>query len=304
MSAVEKRAAEVDVNVSLVRRLLAAQFPKWEGLPLEPVDSTGTDNAIFRLGEDMCVRLPRAGWAIKQVDKEQRWLPMLAPLLPLPIPVPLAMGVPAEGYPWRWSVYSWLVGETATCERITDQRQFAIALAQFVAALRRIDTAGGPPAGSHNFFRGVPLERRDTDFRDAVATLHNTLDADAVIAAWEAALRAPAWADPPVWIHGDLAAGNLLVEQGRLSAVIDFGGLGVGDPACDLFVAWNIFSSEARKVFREALTADDATWARGRGWALFIALNAIPDHQDINPVIVASARHMIDEVLADHARGA
>ena len=129
MSAVEKRAAGVDVNVSLVRRLLAAQFPKWEGLPLEPVDSTGTDNAIFRLGEDMCVRLPRAGWAIKQVDKEQRWLPMLAPLLPLPIPVPLAMGVPAEGYPWRWSVYSWLVGETATCERITDQRQFAIALA-------------------------------------------------------------------------------------------------------------------------------------------------------------------------------
>jgi aminoglycoside phosphotransferase (APT) family kinase protein len=234
---------EVDTDVSLVGRLLAAQFPQWAGLPIEPVPSAGTDNAIYRLGEDMAVRLPRIAWAIGQVEKEQRWLSRLAPHLPLAIPVPLAKGTPGEGYPWHWSVYRWLKGETATIERIADPRQAATELAQFVAALQRIDPTGGPPPGPHNSFRGVPLAMRDTRTRAAIATLHGTLDTDAVTAAWDAALQAPAWDGPPVWIHGDLQSGNLLAVQGRLNAVIDFGCLGVGDPACDVMAAW-IFLSD------------------------------------------------------------
>lgn len=293
---------EVDTDVSLVRRLLAAQFPQWADLPIEPVLSAGTDNAIYRLGDDMAVRLPRIHWATGQVDKEHRWLPRLAPLLPLAIPVPLAMGIPGERYPWHWSVYQWLEGKNATIGRIADPRQAATELAQFIAALQRIDPTGGPLAGDHNL-RGVPLSVRDTYTREAIAALHGMLDTDAVTTAWEAALQAPEWDRPPVWFHGDLLPGNLLVERGRLSAVIDFGGLGVGDPACDLIVAWGLFSGESRNVFRAALAVDDATWARGRGHALSQALIFIPYYLDTNPVGVGGARRAIDEVLADHKHG-
>jgi aminoglycoside phosphotransferase (APT) family kinase protein len=297
-------ADEVDTDISLVGRLLAGQFPQWAHLPLEPVPSAGTDNALYRLGDDMAVRLPRIHWATEQVDKEHRWLPRLAPLLPLAIPVPLAKGTPGEGYPWHWSVYRWLDGENATPERIADPCQAATELAHFIAALQRIDPAGGPPPGPHNFSRGVPLAMRDPPTRAAIATLHDTLDVGAVTAAWEAALQAPAWRRPPVWIHGDLQSGNLLAVQGRLSAVIDFGGLGVGDPACDLIVAWNLLSGESRDVFRAALPVDEATWARGRGWALSVGLIALPYYQTTNPVLAGIARRAIDEVLADHQRGA
>ncbi len=293
-------ADEVDTDVSLVGRLLAAQFPRWADLPIEPVHSTGTDNAIYRLGDDMAVRLPRIHRATGQVHKEHRWLPRLAPHLPLAIPVPLAKGTPAEGYPWPWSVCRWLAGENATIECIADLRQAATALAQFIAALQRIDPTGGPPPGAHNFFRGVSLAMRDARTREAIETLHGMIDVNAASAAWEAALRAPAWHRAPVWIHGDLQAGNLLVERGRLSAVIDFGGLGVGDPACDLMVAWTLFSGASREIFRAALSVDEATWARGRGWALSVALIYIPYYLDSNPVGISAARHAIDEVLADH----
>jgi aminoglycoside phosphotransferase (APT) family kinase protein len=295
-------ADEVDTDISLVGRLLAAQFPQWADLPIEPIASSGTDNSIYRLGDDMAVRLPRIHWAVGQAEKEHRWLPRLAPFLPLAIPVPLAKGTPAEGYPWHWSVYRWLEGENATIDRIADLRQAATDLAQFVAALQRIDPTGGPPPGEHNFGHGVPLAERDPPVREAIASLDGMLDVAAVTAAWEAALRAPAWQGPPVWIHGDLQSGNLLAVQGRLSAVIDFGGLGVGDPACDLMVAWNLFSAETRDVFRAALPIDAATWARGRGWALSVALIFIPYYLNTNPVGVGGARHMIDEVLADHER--
>ncbi len=293
-------AAEVDTDVSLVGRLLAEQFPQWADLPIESVHSAGTDDAIYRLGDDMAVRLPRIHWATGQVDKEHLWLPRLAPLLPLAIPVPLAKGMPAEGYPWHWSVWRWLAGENATIERIADLRQAAVALAQFLAALQRIDPTGGPPPGAHNFGRGMPLAMRDADTRAAIATLDSMLDTDEVTAAWNAALEAPASHGPLVWIHGDLGAGNLLVERGQLSAVIDFGGLGVGDPACDTMVAWTLLSGESRDVFRAALSIDDAIWARGRGWALSVALIALPYYLDTNPVIVGMARRAIEEVLADH----
>jgi aminoglycoside phosphotransferase (APT) family kinase protein len=293
-------ADEVDTDVSLVGRLLAAQFPPWADLPIRPVPSAGTDNALYRLGDDMVVRLPRLLVAIGQVDKEHRWLPRLAPLLPLAIPVPLGQGAPGEGYPWHWSVYRWLAGENATIERLAAPRQAATELGQFIAALQRIDPTGGPPPGAHNSFRGVPLEMRDPETRAAIATLHGTLDAGALTAAWEAALQAPAWRGPPVWIHGDLQSGNLLAQHGRLRAVIDFGCLGVGDPACDLQVAWNLLSAETRHVFRAALAVDDATWARGRGWALSVGLVALPYYQSTNPVLAGISRRAIAQALADH----
>jgi len=291
---------EFDVDVALVRRLLATQFPQWADLPIEPVPSAGTDNALYRLGDDMAVRLPRIAAATQQVDKEHRWLPRLAPHLPLAIPVPVVKGTPAQGYPWHWSVYRWLEGENATIEHIVDLRQAAIVLAEFVAALQRIDPTGGPPPGEHNSFRGAPLAMRDAETREAIKTLRSILDADEVTAAWEAALRVPAWKRPHVWVHGDLTAVNLLVERGELSAVIDFGCLGVGDSACDLMAAWTLFSGESRDLFRSALGIDDATWARGRGWALSFGLIALPYYQDTNPVLATIARRAIAEALADH----
>ncbi|HLK57907.1 MAG TPA: aminoglycoside phosphotransferase family protein [Chthonomonadaceae bacterium] len=297
-------ADEVDTGITLVARLLAAQFPQWANLPLQTVRSAGTDNAIYRLGASMAVRLPRIHWAVEQVEKEQYWLPRLAPFLPLAIPVPLAKGEPAEGYPWHWSVYRWLEGENATIERLADPRQAATALAQFVTALQRIDPTEGPPPGSHNSFRGVPLATRDAHTRTAIASLHDTLDGDAATAAWEAALQAPAWHGAPVWIHGDLQSGNLLAVDGKLRAVIDFGCLGVGDPACDLIVAWNLLSGEARNVYRAALQVDDATWMRGRGWALSVGLIALPYYQNTNPILAEISRRTIDEVLSDHQRNA
>jgi aminoglycoside phosphotransferase (APT) family kinase protein len=299
MAAGKMHADEVDIDISLVSRLLAAQFPQWADLAIEPVHSAGTDNAIYRLGSEMAVRLPRIESATGQVDKEHRWLPRLAPHLPLAIPVPLAKGTPGEGYPWQWSVYRWLEGENATVERIADPGQVARNLAQFVAALQRIDPTGGPPPGEHNSFRGVPLSTRDAETRAAIASLDGMLDADAVTSAWDAVLQAPAWQGPPVWIHGDLAPLNLLVERGELSAVIDFGCLGVGDPACDLIVAWNLLCVQSRDVFRTALSVDDATWARGRGWALSVGLIALPYYQNTNPVLASISRRAIDEVLAD-----
>ncbi|MBA2298291.1 MAG: aminoglycoside phosphotransferase family protein [Actinobacteria bacterium] len=292
-------ADEVDTDVSLVGRLLAAQFPQWAALPIEPVQSAGTDNALYRLGDEMVVRLPRIHWAVGGLDKDLRWLPELAPLLPLAIPVPLAKGRPAEGYPWEWGVYRWLEGEDATSECIADRCQAATELARFTAALQRIDPRGGRLAN-----RGAPLATRDGPTREAIAALHGTIDADAATTAWEAALQAPEWNRGPVWVHGDLLPGNLLVERGRLSAVIDFGGLGVGDPACDLMIAWDLFSGESRDVFRAAVAVDDATWARGRGHALSQALIFIPYYLGTNPVGVSGARRRIVEVLAEHERGA
>ncbi len=295
---------EVYTDAALVRRLLAAQFPQWADLPIEPVPSAGTDNALYRLGDDMAVRMPRIDWAIDQVEKEQRWLPKLAPLLPLDIPLPLAQGAPGEGYPWDWTICRWLEGEEATAENVPDLRRAALDLARFIAALQRIDPAGGPHPGEHNSWRGVPLFIRDASVRQSIAALDGMLDAEAATAAWEASLDAPGWDRPPVWIHGDLQPGNLLARDGRICAVIDFGCLGVGDPACDLLPAWNFLDAEARQVLRSTLAVDDATWARGRGWALSVALIALPYYLHTNPAIVAASWRVLDAVLADGDRGA
>jgi aminoglycoside phosphotransferase (APT) family kinase protein len=292
---------ELHTDVPLVRRLLASQFPQWADLPIARVESSGTDNAIYRLGDDLAVRLPRIGWAKALAEKEQRWLPRLAPHLPLPIPVPLAMGAPGEGYPWHWSVCPWLEGDNAIAQDIAHSETGAVALAGFIAALHRIDAHEGPPAGPDNFFRGVPLADLDERRRESIAQNEGMADTKALTDAWDAALAEPAWDGPPVWVHGDLLPGNVLVRDGRLSAVIDFGCLGVGDPACDVIPAWALFSSTAREAFRRALDVDDATWGRGRGWALSFAVSALPHYRESNPVLAEVARRTITEVLADPA---
>jgi aminoglycoside phosphotransferase (APT) family kinase protein len=294
-------AGKMHIDVSLVRRLVATQFPQWADLSIKPVEPGGWDNRTFHLGDSMTVRLPSAASYSLQVEKEHRWLPRLAPLLPLPIPVPLAMGEPADGYPWHWSVYRWLDGETATVERIADLSQFATALAEFLAALQRIDATGGPPSGPHNFHRGGALTVYDGETRQAVAALDSRIDTVAATAVWDAALAAT-WHGSPVWFHGDVSWGNLLVEGGRLSAVIDFGTSGVGDPSCDLAIAWTLFAGESREAFRAALQLDDVTWARGRGWTLWKALIVFAGLAGTNdPREVEKSRRVIDEVLADHA---
>lgn len=294
---------KVNIDAALVRRLIATQFPRWEDLAIKPVEFGGWDNRTFHLGDEMTVRLPSAAAYSLQVEKEHRWLPRLAPLLPLPIPVPLAMGVPAENYPWHWSVYGWIEGKTAKREHIASLSQFAADLAGFLVALKRIDPTGGPVPGQHNFFRGGPLNVYDREARQAIAVLDGKIDTDAASAVWEAALAAT-WHGAPVWFHGDVSWGNLLVRHGRLSAVIDFGTSGVGDPACDLAIAWTLFEGKSREAFRAGLPADEAMWARGRGWTLWKALITAAGHIDVNPVEVEKSRYVIDEVLADHARGA
>ncbi|QKC84666.1 aminoglycoside phosphotransferase family protein [Mesorhizobium sp. NZP2077] len=291
---------KLTIDTALVSRLVAAQFPQWRDLAVRPVASGGWDNRTFHLGDEMTVRLPSAAAYSLQVEKEHRWLPQLAPLLPLPIPVPLAMGVPAEGYPWHWSVYGWIEGETARRENIADLSQFAADLAGFLIALKRIEPTGGPAPGQHNFFRGGPLNVYDGETRQAITTLGSRIDGTSASAVWEAALAAT-WQGPPVWFHGDVASGNLLVEDGRLSAVIDFGTSGVGDPSCDLVIAWTFFEGESWEVFRADIGVDDATWARGRGWALWKALITAAGHID-NPVEVEKSWRVIDAVLADHRR--
>jgi aminoglycoside phosphotransferase (APT) family kinase protein len=288
---------EIDTDVRLVRRLLEAQQPQWAGLPIEPVASTGTDNALYRLGADMVVRLPLRPASTGPVDKEHRWLPVLAPHLPLAVPVPLAKGEPVDGYPWPWSVYPWFEGEDATAARF-DRRQAARDLADFIAALQSLDTRGGPAPSAANFGRGVPLADRDHVTRKAIRASDDLIDDTAALtAAWEDALRAPPWDRPPVWVHGDIAAGNLLIRHGRLSAVIDWGALAVGDPACDLMVAWELFDAESRQVLRAELGVDDATWARTRGWALSTAIVALPYYQDTNAFMAAQARRKLAVVL-------
>jgi aminoglycoside phosphotransferase (APT) family kinase protein len=290
---------EIPIDAALVRGLIDSQFPHWAALRLAPVHSTGTDNAIYRLGTDMAVRLPRRPGACEQIEKEYRWLPKLAAQLPLEIPVPLRLGAPAENYPYPWSVCCWLDGDTAVTASLTDLHQTAQELARFIKALQRIDAIGGPIPGAHNSGRGEPLALRDAKTREAIASLRGSIDVDAAAAAWDTALQASTWNGPPVWLHGDLLPSNLLVKASKISAVIDFGCLGVGDPACDLMAAWTLLSADARRTFRTALAVDDATWLRGSGWALSFGLIALPYYRHSNPVLATIARRAIEEVLAD-----
>ena len=296
MAAPKMHAGEVDTDTALVRRLLAGQFPQWADLAIEQVVSYGTDHDIYRLGDHLAARLPRIGWATGQAAKEREWLPKLAPHLPLAVPVQRAIGHAAESYPFDWSVYEWLPGENAN-GTIDDLDQAAVALAGFVKALRTIDVTGAHPRPPGS--RGAPLAELDKDVRRSIAALGDRIDTDAALRSWEEALNAPEWDGEDVWVQGDLLPGNLLVVDGRLSAVIDFGCLNVGDPACDLQPAWNVFADDSRARYRAELEADDASWLRGRGWALYQAVMALPYYWDTNPGMIRQASHALAQVLAD-----
>lgn len=285
-----------------MRRLVASQFPVWADLPVVPVAHSGWDNRTFHLGDQMSVRLPSAAPYAAQVEKEQTWLPRLAPELPLPIPEPLAMGRPTAEYPWHWSVYRWLPGESADPEGSADPVALARDLAGFLRTLERIDPNGGPPPGRHNFQRGGALSVYDRETREAVAALAGRIDSAAVLDIWERGLTSR-WQRAPVWVHGDCAAGNLLLVDGRLAAVIDFGCMAVGDPACDLTIAWTLFPAPGRAAFREALALDDATWERGAAWALWKALILLRSQGPGQHPDTVRAGAVLAEILNDGQAG-
>lgn len=287
-----------EVDADLVHRLVAGQFPQWADEPVRPVGKPGVDNSTYRLGADKLVRLPRFERWIGQVHREQKWLPRLAPHLPLPIPTPLAQGEPAHGFPYPWSVYAWLPGDRAHPAGLTDRGQAAKDLAQFLTTLWRIDAAGGPPPEWSNGFRGCDLaDERDSPvvahyLAGRISRIEGLLDTRPIRETWERGLATPVWPGPPVWVHGDPAPGNLLTTAGRFSAVIDFGTLAVGDPAVDLIAAWTFLDPDSRVVFREAAGVDEDTWQRGRVWGLSALL---PGPDEITDEAVAT----LEDLLAD-----
>ncbi len=289
------RAEELEVTVETAARLVAEQMPALARLPIRAVPSVGTVNAVFRLGEDLCLRLPRVpAWAAS-LDRELRWLPELAPRLPLAVPEPVAHGAPGAGYPLRWAVLRWIDGAPYDDDVVGDETEAARALAAFVEALRAVDASGAPVAGRR------PLAELDVETRAAIRAAPDVLDVDAATAAWEHAVAGPAWTGDPVWIHGDLLRPNLLVRDGRLTAVIDFGGAGGGDPATDVIPAWSVFDAAGRRAYREALAVDDATWDRARGIALHQAVLLVPYYRDSNPAFAALGVRTVRRVLADVA---
>jgi aminoglycoside phosphotransferase (APT) family kinase protein len=288
-------ADEVDIDTDLVRRLLGSQFPEWADLPLERFASGGTVNAIYRVGEDLCVRLPLAERFAGDLEIEAAWLPRLAPHLPVAVPEVVAYGRAGGGYPFDWAVYRWIEGEPWRGERLRDLPEAARDLVAFIRALSGIDATGGriaPPMWT------APLPRRDAWVRAAIAASADMIDADALTEAWERAVALPAYDGPPVWVHSDLLRGNVLVYRGNLCAVIDFATVHVGDPARDVIAVWTLLSTESRTLFREALGVDDATWERARGYAIG-SVGAIPYYRHTNAAMVEGALVTVGEVLAD-----
>jgi aminoglycoside phosphotransferase (APT) family kinase protein len=286
----------VQIDVPLVSRLVSSQFPQWAHLPISPVRLSGWDNRTFHLGSEMSVRLPSGKHYATAVSKEQTWLPRLAPHLPLTIPEPLEMGKPDANYPWQWSIYRWLEGEVPTKQNINDLGDFANRLADFLLALQTIDTSGGPTRK----LRGGSLELWRTQAEAALDALSGQIDTKVATEIWELAIEAPLDKDA-VWYHGDVAAGNLLVQNGQLSAVIDFGGLGVGDPACDMTIAWTLLDPSSRTSFRQRLTVSDAIWNRGRGWALWKGMIVVANIIQTNSIEAASSLYAIDQLIEDYA---
>ncbi|MEV6645880.1 aminoglycoside phosphotransferase family protein [Amycolatopsis sp. NPDC051371] len=296
MSTLGPPPQRIAVEADQVRRLVAEQFPQWAGLEVRPVANGGWDNRTFHLGDTMSARLPSAAEYALAVAKEQRWLPALAPQLPLPIPVPLAEGRPGADFPFAWSVHPWLDGEPASADRIADPVRFAADLAGFLVALQSVDTTGAPRPGKHNWFRGGTLGTYDE-------LVQRALDGQGLAREiWTTALAAP-WDGVERWFHGDVAAGNLLLREGKLAAVIDFGTCGAGDPACDLAIAWTLLTADGRRAFRARLAVDDATWARGRGWALWKTLGTCARTRGRADREAVEARRVLDEICAEYLTG-
>lgn len=287
------------INEHLVRSLINEQFPHWSSLEIKPVKTSGHDNRTFHLGDHMSVRMPSAARYVPQVAKEQKWLPVLAQKLPLPISTPLAHGAPSEQYPFPWSINQWLAGEALTHKNIDNLNECAKKLGEFLVELQAIDASDGPLAGEHNFHRGGNLAVYDDEARNAIEHNKQLFNERLLNEIWHAAL-ASSWNKQPVWVHGDVAPGNLLVQDGRLCAVIDFGILGVGDPACDAVMAWTFFDDSSREAFKNVLKMDEATWNRARGWALWKALITYDAHKNSDRVKADEAYEIIQVILHDY----
>lgn len=290
-----------EITLSLVSNLIAHQFPQWAHLLIRPVKKSGHDNRMFHLGNDMVIRLPSAAKYAQQIEKEQKWLPLLAPHLSLQIPEPLAMGNPSKDYPWHWSIYTWIEGESANGLQINNEELENIAspLAQFLSELHKIDTTDAPLPGAHNFYRGDSPVVYDAQTRLAIAQLRDIIDVDAATAVWLKAISSK-WEKKPVWIPGDLSAENILIKDTQLVAVIDFGGMAVGDPACDLVIAWTFFKNESRIIFKNLVSLDSNTWARVRGWALWKALITLNSIKDKSNAEAKKQLLVINEILKEH----
>lgn len=289
------------IDESLVRALVSDQFPHWAHLPVHPVARSGWDNRSFRLGDDLIARLPSAQGYEAQVHREQRWLPYLRSRMPLAIPEPMGLGQPGHGYPWAWSVYKWIPGETAADRAPTDVCQFVEHLSLFLTALQAVPANAGPAPGAHNFYRGNSLNIYDEQFREAIVILGGQIDASAALQVWRSGTTS-VWTQPRVWVHGDIALGNLILSEGRLAAVIDFGQVCVGDPACDLAIAWTYLRGEHRQNFRARLALDASTWCRGRAWALWKAAIVAAKLTDANAIEGQTCWQTIEEVLSDATR--
>ncbi len=289
---VRMHQGEIEIDIALVRQLLTEQFPHLVEKTITLVQSTGTVNAIYRLGDDLYVRLPRlAKWA-DSVNREWQWLPRIAPHVSLTIPQPVARGKPTIFYPYPWAIYRWIEGASYQDDLISNERQAAHDLANFILELRRVNMQGAPHGGR------APLPELDTVTRSAIKASHEVIDTVAALEVWTRALQVPAWNGKPVWIHGDLLKSNLLVHAGQLCAVIDFGGVGIGDPAADIVAAWAVFNQEGRDVFRQALGVDDDTWYRARGYALHQSVLIIPYYPETNPHFVTMAKRIVNELIA------
>ncbi len=288
-----------NINISLAHELISKQFPHWAHLPIVPTKYSGWDNKTFRLGEELLIRMPSAERYASQVNKEQHWLPILALKLSLQIPEPIASGSPSVSYPWDWSIYKWIKGDNLSLINTENNTTTATDLAQFLLELHKIPTIGGPVARKHNFYRGGSLRVYDSETRQAIDKLNNTIDVNTSTQIWERALESQ-WQNKSVWIHGDFTADNILQIDGKVVAVIDFGGIGVGDPACDLVIAWNYFSGESRKKFKSILGLDQDTWHRAMGWALWKALIVLADFDDSECSGALKIQSVIDKIMDEY----
>lgn len=292
---------KLDITVSLATELITEQFSQWDHLPIKPIELSGWDNRTFRLGDAMSIRLPSAAEYAAQVHKEQQWLPVLATHLSMQIPEPIVIGQPAKNYPWNWSVYKWIPGNSANQLTFTDIQLAVIAqdIADFIKELHLVPTQNAPISGLHNYYRGSHLSVYDKDARSAIEKLSNIIDVAKALAVWNRAISSK-WQVDPVWVHGDVASGNILMRDNKLAAVIDFGCMAIGDPACDLVIAWTFFAGESRAIFKEQVALDSNTWARARGWALWKASFELVAFEDKSSEEALSRLKIINDILDAH----